>query len=70
MKTFVEFQHTYLFASRTVDRSRHPSHHEQPQASNLAAVRSRVIILRSQNIQFYHLLKWFLKNLNTRLWEC
>jgi hypothetical protein len=28
MKTFVEFQQTYLFATRTVDRSRHQSHHE------------------------------------------
>ena len=69
MKTFVEFQQTYLFATRTVDRSRHQSHHEQPQSSNLAAVRSRVIILRSQNIPSCHLWKWFLKNLNTRLWE-
>ncbi len=36
MKTFVEFQQTYLFATRTVDRSRHQSHHEQPRASNIA----------------------------------
>ncbi|MEG4446486.1 hypothetical protein [Oscillatoria nigro-viridis] len=36
MKTFVEFQQTYLFATRTVERSRHQSHHEQPRASNIA----------------------------------
>jgi hypothetical protein len=28
MKNFNEFQQTYLFATRTVDRSRHQSHHE------------------------------------------
>jgi len=70
MKTFVEFQQTYLFATRTLDRSSHQSHHEQPQASNLAAVRSRVIILRSHNIPSGHLWKWFLTNLGSRLWEC
>ena len=69
MKTFVEFQQTYLFATRTVDRSRHQSHHEQPQASNLAAVRSRVIILRSQNIPSGHLWKWSIANLGSRLWN-
>jgi len=69
MKTFVEFQQTYLFATRTVDRSSHQSHHEQPRSSNLAAVRSRVIILRSQNIPSYHLWKSFLTNLGSRLWN-
>jgi hypothetical protein len=29
-------QQTYLFATRTVERSHHHSHHEQPRASNIA----------------------------------
>lgn len=69
MKTFVEFQQTYLLATRTVDRSPHQSHYEQPRSSNLAAVRSRVIILCSQNIPSYHLWEWLIENLNTRLWN-
>jgi hypothetical protein len=36
MKNFNEFHETYLFATRTVDRSGDQSHHEQPRASNIA----------------------------------